>query len=103
MPTVACLGWLREVEGEVDAAVGGSTVFSGFTDLLAADLDVSAVKKSGVSASTSFASLAAFDFGVNGLPHWGQKLARTRMDTPQERQRRAISGSGISRIVNGKW
>jgi hypothetical protein len=44
------------------------------------------------------ASLAPSDFGVKELPHSGQKFLRTRMDTPQKGQRRAISGSGIKKI-----
>jgi hypothetical protein len=72
--------------------------------LLAADLGVSAVNSGvpepGVSASVALAPLAMSDFFVNVLPHWGQKFARTRMDTPQDGQRRAISGSGIVGISN---
>ncbi len=40
------------------------------------------------------------DLGGNCLPHSGQKLARTRMDTPQEGQRRAIGGWGIIGVSN---
>jgi hypothetical protein len=98
MPTVACIGCLRGAEGGVDTTVGEAAGFSELNGLLAGDIDVSAanfgVPEPGVSASTFLASPAS-DFGVNVLPHWGQKAAGTRRDTPQEVQRRAISGSAI--------
>ena len=104
MPTVACLGGLREEGSGVDTAVCEDIVVSEFNGLLAADIEVSGVSSGvpepDVSPSESLASLVASDFGGNVLPHSGQKLARTRMDTPQEGQRRAISGSGIRRISN---
>jgi hypothetical protein len=34
-----------------------------------------------------------------GLPHCGQKKPRTRIDAPQKRQRREISGSVIGKLV----
>ena len=55
----------------------------------------SAVTEAVVGVPAPSAYPASSDFGGNCLPHSGQKLARTRMDTPQEGQRRAIWGSGI--------
>ncbi len=107
MPIVACLGCLCDAEGEVDTAAGGAIGFLEFKGLVTADSDVSEVN-SGVAApgavgSASWVKLAAWGFGVNVFPHWGQKLARTRIDTPQVGQRRAITGLGICGIVDGKW
>lgn len=73
-------------------------VGSKFNGLVSANVevaDISGVPGPGVSGSVSLATLAASDFGFNAFPHWGQKLAGTRMDTPQVGQRRAISGLGI--------
>ena len=98
MPAVACIGFLRLTDGGVEKGIIDLAVLE-FSGSVGADSDECAVlargKVSGVRGAVSLASLAESDFGVKGLPHWGQKVARTRMDTPQDRQRRAISGSGI--------
>ena len=95
-----------ELKGTVAATSEISEINSGETrGAVAADSDVSTTN-SGVagpvvvSIPASLAVPPASDFGGNGLPHSGQKLARTRIVTPQEGQRRAISGSGIGGISN---
>ena len=98
---------LGRSESGVDTAVGEDPLFSEFNGVLAAAIEASGVNSGvpepGVSAPESLASPVSSVFGVNVLPHWGQTSARTRMDTPQKGQRRAISGSGIVGISNCRF